>query len=63
MRYRISTEKANNPFTQPLFKGFALPQTLLQDGVQGQPAGKRTVTTSGAPMALTQHVSLPGGLP
>lgn len=31
MRYRISTEKANNPFTQPLFKGFALPRTLLQD--------------------------------
>lgn len=33
MRYRISTEKANNPFTQPLFKGFALPRTLLQEGV------------------------------
>ncbi|NBA94159.1 type VI secretion system membrane subunit TssM [Pseudomonas sp. R5(2019)] len=34
MRYRISTEKANNPFTQPLFKGFALPRTLLQDGLR-----------------------------
>lgn len=34
MRYRISTEKANNPFTQPLFKGFALPQTLLEDVVR-----------------------------
>lgn len=34
MRYRISTEKANNPFTQPLFKGFSLPQTLLQDGLR-----------------------------
>ncbi|MFD2640570.1 type VI secretion system membrane subunit TssM [Pseudomonas japonica] len=33
MRYRISTEKANNPFTQPLFKGFALPRTLLQEGL------------------------------
>ncbi|WP_095156270.1 type VI secretion system membrane subunit TssM [Pseudomonas sp. Irchel 3E13] len=33
MRYRISTEKANNPFTQPLFKGFALPLKLLQDGL------------------------------
>lgn len=33
MQYRISTEKANNPFTQPLFKGFALPRTLLQDGL------------------------------
>ncbi|MBN3838518.1 MULTISPECIES: type VI secretion system membrane subunit TssM [Burkholderia] len=31
MRYRISTEKANNPFTQPLFKGFVLPRMLLQD--------------------------------
>lgn len=43
MRYRISTEKANNPFTQPLFKGFALPQTLLMDGLQGQGTGKRAV--------------------
>ncbi|WP_025809808.1 type VI secretion system membrane subunit TssM [Pseudomonas chlororaphis] len=34
MRYRINTEKANNPFTQPLFKGFVLPQTLLQDGLR-----------------------------
>ncbi|AZD86900.1 IcmF-related protein [Pseudomonas chlororaphis subsp. aureofaciens] len=34
MRYRISTEKANNPFSQPLFKGFALPQSLLEDGVR-----------------------------
>ncbi|MFK1553239.1 type VI secretion system membrane subunit TssM [Pseudomonas aeruginosa] len=34
MRYRISTEKANNPFTQTLFKGFVLPQTLLQDGLR-----------------------------
>lgn len=33
MRYRISTEKANNPFTQPLFKGFALPRALLQEGL------------------------------
>ncbi len=39
MRYRISTEKANNPFTQPLFKGFALPKTLLEDGVRGDDAG------------------------
>lgn len=48
MRYRISTEKANNPFTQTLFKGFVLPQTLLQDGLRARaesdsniPAGKR----------------------
>jgi len=33
MRYRISTEKAENPFTQPLFKGFALPRRLLQEGL------------------------------
>ena len=33
MRYRISTEKADNPFTQPLFKGFALPRALLQEGL------------------------------
>lgn len=36
MRYRISTEKANNPFTQPLFKGFVLPRTLLQDGLRSR---------------------------
>ncbi|MBP0714310.1 type VI secretion system membrane subunit TssM [Burkholderia sola] len=29
MRYRVTAEKANNPFTQPLFKGFVLPRTLL----------------------------------
>ncbi|MDG3713992.1 type VI secretion system membrane subunit TssM [Pseudomonas aeruginosa] len=29
MRYRITAEKNNNPFTQPLFKGFVLPRTLL----------------------------------
>ena len=33
MRYRISTDKADNPFTQPLFKGFVLPRTLLQEGL------------------------------
>lgn len=36
MRYRVSTEKANNPFTQPLFKGFVLPHTLLQDGLRAR---------------------------
>ncbi|CAM3031492.1 type VI secretion system membrane subunit TssM [Pseudomonas plecoglossicida] len=36
MRYRISTEKANNPFTQTLFKGFVLPQTLLHEGLRAR---------------------------
>ncbi|MNE24804.1 hypothetical protein D3C80_1181070 [compost metagenome] len=36
MRYRISTEKANNPFTQPLFKGFVLPSSLLQDELRAR---------------------------
>lgn len=31
MRYRITAEKANNPFTQRIFTGFALPRTLLKD--------------------------------
>jgi type VI secretion system protein ImpL len=31
MRYRVSAEKSNNPFTHPLFDGFALPRTLLAD--------------------------------
>ena len=52
MRYRVSTEKANNPFTQPLFKGFALPQTLLQDGVQGQAARKVAAAPGERRMAL-----------
>ncbi|POM15219.1 hypothetical protein CSX04_08035 [Burkholderia cepacia] len=30
MRYRITADKSNNPFTQRLFHGFALPGTLLQ---------------------------------
>jgi type VI secretion system protein ImpL len=30
MRYRVSAEKANNPFTQRSFSGFTLPRTLLQ---------------------------------
>lgn len=30
MRYRITAEKANNPFTQRSFGGFTLPRTLLQ---------------------------------
>jgi type VI secretion system protein ImpL len=63
MRYRISTEKANNPFTQSLFKGFALPQTLLQDGVQGNATGKRASAPGRAPMELAQRTPLPRGLP
>lgn len=31
MRYRVSAEKSNNPFTHPLFDSFALPRTLLAD--------------------------------
>ncbi|MEN4917689.1 type VI secretion system membrane subunit TssM [Achromobacter spanius] len=31
MRYRIMAEKSNNPFTQALFDGFALPRTLLAE--------------------------------
>ncbi|CAD5109370.1 type VI secretion system membrane subunit TssM [Zestomonas carbonaria] len=31
MRYRVTAEKAVNPFTQRPFNGFVLPRTLLQD--------------------------------
>ncbi|MET3654733.1 type VI secretion system protein ImpL [Dyella japonica] len=31
MRYRVTAEKANNPFTQRIFSNFALPRTLLRD--------------------------------
>jgi len=30
MRYRITAEKASNPFTRTVFNGFVLPRTLLQ---------------------------------
>ncbi|NMG34991.1 type VI secretion system membrane subunit TssM [Azoarcus sp. TTM-91] len=31
MRYRVTADKRENPFTQQLFRGFALPRTLLMD--------------------------------
>jgi len=31
MRYRLTAEKANNPFTHALFAGFTLPRSLLAD--------------------------------
>ncbi|MDG3821083.1 type VI secretion system membrane subunit TssM [Pseudomonas aeruginosa] len=34
MRYRITTDKSNNPFTQQLFRGFALPRTLLMESAR-----------------------------
>jgi len=34
MRYRITADKRENPFTQQLFRGFALPRTLLMDGAR-----------------------------
>lgn len=37
MRYRITAEKANNPFTQASFDGFALPDTLLAEASKPTP--------------------------
>ncbi|MOA45406.1 hypothetical protein D3C78_1678010 [compost metagenome] len=34
MRYRITADKRENPFTQQLFRGFALPRTLLMDNAR-----------------------------
>lgn len=31
MRYRIASDQTANPFTRPVFAGFALPRTLLSD--------------------------------
>ncbi|MBN3824862.1 type VI secretion system membrane subunit TssM [Burkholderia sp. Ac-20384] len=68
MRYRISTEKANNPFTQPLFKGFALPRTLLQDERRAATPGsgprtaeaKRRLSPESAPLLSSdRRVSAP----
>jgi type VI secretion system protein ImpL len=38
MRYRITAEKSNNPFTQASFDGFALPRTLLAEASVATPA-------------------------
>lgn len=46
MRYRVTAEKANNPFTQRIFNGFALPRTLLQDqAVPVRQDASRSVTS------------------
>ncbi len=37
MRYRITAAKANNPFTQASFEGFALPDTLLAEASKPAP--------------------------
>jgi len=52
MRYRITAEKANNPFTQRIFSNFALPRTLLRDDVPpgvAVEASTRTPTRQGVP--------------
>lgn len=49
MRYRVSAEKANNPFTQPLFDGFALPRTLLAEWPGKAKADARVAAGKGAP--------------
>ncbi|MEN5161081.1 type VI secretion system membrane subunit TssM [Achromobacter spanius] len=47
MRYRVSAEKSHNPFTHPLFDGFALPRTLLAD----LPGKRKAVPVATAGMA------------
>lgn len=51
MRYRITAEKANNPFTQASFNGFALPDTLLAEASKPKPAKPEPVA---APPARPQ---------
>lgn len=45
MRYRLTTDRANNPFVQPVFKGFALPRTLLQEELRASMIGNRASGT------------------
>lgn len=54
MRYRVSAEKTRNPFTHPLFEGFALPRTLLAD----LPRKGRAVTVVNAREANGRSASL-----
>lgn len=47
MRYRITAEKSDNPFSQQLFRGFALPRTLLMEGArQAASPSSETITTN-----------------
>lgn len=46
MRYRVSSEKTNNPFTQKVFHGFSLPRTLLNNELTATPAA--TASTAAA---------------
>ncbi|ULU26641.1 type VI secretion system membrane subunit TssM [Dyella terrae] len=51
MRYRISAEKANNPFTQRIFNNFALPRTLLRDEATPVSSGVPPLKTPAKPVA------------
>ncbi|WP_221935922.1 type VI secretion IcmF C-terminal domain-containing protein [Achromobacter sp. LC458] len=54
MRYRITAEKSNNPFTQASFDGFVLPQTLLAETSKPTPAPPAPLFTPAAnPKAST----------
>ncbi|MFF7055604.1 ImcF-related family protein [Achromobacter spanius] len=57
MRYRITAEKANNPFTQASFDGFALPDTLLAEASKPTPPKPTPVT---APRARPKTPALKG---
>lgn len=45
MRYRLTADKANNPFTHALFAGFTLPRSLLAD----MPVKPKAVPTAARP--------------
>ncbi|NMG67091.1 type VI secretion system membrane subunit TssM [Azoarcus indigens] len=47
MRYRVTADKRENPFTQQLFRGFALPRTLLMDN--SMPRRKQVGSSTTAP--------------
>lgn len=54
MRYRIMAEKSNNPFTQAIFDGFALPRTLLMEPAptpMDAPAGAAAKVAGGKPVS------------
>ncbi|PPA75118.1 type VI secretion system membrane subunit TssM [Achromobacter spanius] len=54
MRYRITAEKSNNPFTQASFDGFVLPQTLLAEASKPTPTPPAPLFTPAAnPKAST----------
>ncbi|GEM_PF-91122 len=59
MRYRITAEKSNNPFTQASFDGFALPRTLLAEASVATPAATAAPPVPAVPKTMPRGAQKP----